>query len=71
MRGELSVSPETFLAAAIHPEVDSREVATAQKDLIASGQKSIMKWTCYGQSSQSLLREVEVSSGLVQGSHSM
>lgn len=57
--GELSRSPETFLAAAVHPEVDSREVASAQNDLISSGQKLTMKWTCYGQSPHDLLKETK------------
>lgn len=44
---DLSMRPQTFLAAAMYPEVDSKEVASVQNDLISSGQKLIMDmlWT--------------------------
>lgn len=39
---DLSMGPQTFLAAAMYPEGDSKEVASVQNDLISSGQKLIM-----------------------------
>lgn len=47
--GGLFLGPETSLAAAVCPEVDSKEVASAQDDPISSGQPLIMKQTCYGE----------------------